>query len=87
MTKRKPTRAKGLGVTDEVYNDLLAAQGFGCAICGRPPSERRRLDTDHNHKTGQVRGLLDHRCNRALPNWITPQWLRDAADYLERNAA
>lgn len=81
-TKRKPTRRKQLGLTDEGYEALLAAQGGGCAICGRPPSERRRLDTDHDHKTGRVRGLLCHRCNRALPNWITREWLFNAGAYL-----
>lgn len=68
-----------------LYNGLLRKQKGHCALCPREPSSRRRLDMDHNHKTMVVRGLLCHRCNRALPDWITPEWLRDAADYLERN--
>lgn len=59
--------------------------GDRCAICGRLPSANRRLDRDHDHKTGAARGLLCARCNRALPSWITPDWLRAAAKYLERN--
>ena len=79
-TKRKP-RSKQLGVTDEDYARLLAAQGGGCAICGNPP-KTRRLHVDHDHKTGRVRGLLCHRCNRALPNWVDRFWLFAAAEYL-----
>lgn len=66
------------------YDRLLEEQGGGCAICGRRPSEKRRLDIDHDHVQMRFRGLLDPRCNRALPHWITPEWLRAAADYLER---
>jgi len=81
MRRRKPTRARQLGVTDEAYEALLEAQGGGCAICGAKP-KTRRLHVDHDHATGKVRGLLCHRCNRALPTWVTIAWLHDAAKYL-----
>jgi hypothetical protein len=81
MRQRRRPRAAQLGVTDAEYDRLLAAQGGGCAICGNPP-KTRRLHVDHDHKTGRVRGLLCHRCNRALPNWVTPGWLSTAAIYL-----
>ena len=82
---RKPTRAKQLGVSDQEYVDRLARQGGGCAICGTTP-KTRRLNVDHDHRTGAVRGLLCHRCNRALPNWITVEWLLSAAIYLRGGA-
>jgi hypothetical protein len=44
----------------------LAAQGGGCAICGRPPTESRQLDIDHDHRTGEVRGLVCNPCNQGL---------------------
>jgi hypothetical protein len=66
------------------YQALLEAQGGRCAICLRPPSERRRLDIDHDHRTMTVRGLLCHRCNRRLDASVTAAWLRAAAEYLER---
>jgi hypothetical protein len=81
MTPRRKPRAAQLGVTDAEYDRLLAAQGGGCAICGNPP-KTRRLHVDHDHKTGRVRGLLCHRCNRALPDWVTPLWLSYARQYL-----
>lgn len=80
--KRKPTRAKALGVDADTYERMLTAQGGGCAICGATP-KTRRLDVDHDHKTGSVRGLLCHRCNRALPSWVNVGWLDRAANYLE----
>lgn len=61
---------------------ILLNGGDHCAICGKPPMSRR-LDRDHDHKTGKPRGLLCHRCNRHLPSWITAEWLRAAADYLD----
>lgn len=54
------------------YEAQLAAQGGGCAICGKPPTGRR-LHIDHDHKTGKVRGLLCWQDNaiigRARDDW------------------
>jgi hypothetical protein len=75
VTPRKPTRAKALGVTDAEYARLLEAQGGHCALCPNTP-KTRRLHVDHDHATGKVRGLLCHRCNRALPTWVSGE--RDA---------
>lgn len=71
----------------ESYELWTARFGSVCNICGKAPSARRRLDRDHDHRTGAGRGLLCARCNRALPNWVTTEWLRSAADYLERGVA
>jgi hypothetical protein len=70
-------------------NAELWVSRFGerCGICGRPPGPNRRLDRDHDHKTGDARGLLCHRCNRGLPNWVTVDWLKRAIDYLEGRPA
>lgn len=39
---------------------MEAAQGRKCALCHKPSG---RLDVDHDHKNGRIRGLLCHRCN------------------------
>jgi len=57
------------GLTEEDFYSLLAAQKGQCAICQiKTPNDSRgyRWHVDHNHKTGQVRGLLCTNCNRGL---------------------
>jgi hypothetical protein len=61
------------GQAIEEYNRLLILQNCVCAICKKPESiveprskKPKRLCVDHCHKTGQVRGLLCHNCNRAV---------------------
>ena len=56
---------KKYGVTIWTYGDLLSKQKGLCAICLRTP-KTKRLCVDHDHKTGQVRGLLCYVCNRKL---------------------
>lgn len=42
-------------------------QRWRCKICQRPPYPAgSRLVPDHNHATGEVRGLLCSPCNSAL---------------------
>lgn len=66
------------------YPEWVARFGERCGICGRPPGPNRNLDRDHDHRTGEPRGLLCHKCNRALPAWITVEWLQKAIAYLKR---
>ena len=81
----QPAHMTALELTYDQYVELNG--GDHCAICRRDRTPARRLDRDHDHATGQPRGLLCHRCNRALPSWVTPEWLRTAAAYLDRAAA
>lgn len=54
-------------ITLEEYNQLFIQQNGCCAICNRHQTEfKHTLDTDHNHVTGIVRGLLCKTCNKAL---------------------
>ena len=54
------------GLTDEDYEQMLAAQGGVCAICESPDPRASAWQVDHDHKTGRVRGLLCRPCNVAL---------------------
>jgi hypothetical protein len=56
---------RSYGINHQEYEAMLAAQGGGCYICQDPEKigNRRRLQVDHNHETGEVRGLLCYRCN------------------------
>jgi len=57
---------KKYGLTLEQYKAMKAKSNNTCYICGKPPTNKKALHIDHNHKTGQVRGLLCFLCNRYL---------------------
>ena len=78
-----PRRAAHRAILDTPYEEWVAIYGEVCGICGRPPGTRK-LDRDHDHRTGKMRGVLCHRCNRALPMWKDVAWLEAAAAYLNR---
>lgn len=70
------------GITDEQYNEMVVTQMGLCAICGATPE---RLVVDHDHNSGQIRGLLCVRCNSAL-HWVeNTDWFAKATSYLRRN--
>ena len=54
------------GLSKERYQALLVSQKGVCAICGGINKNGRRLSVDHNHTTGDVRGLLCSHCNFLL---------------------
>lgn len=62
---------------------MLEDQDGHCAICPRTP-KTKRLEVDHDHKSGLVRGLLCWRCNNRLlaSAGDDPELLRSAACYL-----
>jgi Recombination endonuclease VII len=73
------------GLTVDQYNELMRAQEGCCKICKSHYSDQHHgtLCVDHNHKTGQVRGLLCGSCNRALGLFgDDPALLTRAAFYL-----
>ena len=70
-------RTYGLSIED--YNRLFAEQNGCCLICGKHQSNLKyKLAVDHDHKTGEVRGLLCKRCNAGLGNF------KDSEDMLQK---
>lgn len=69
------------GLTPRAYDALLASQDGLCAICRTPPL---RPCVDHDHDTGNVRGILCHGCNIKLPGVEDTDFLRGALIYLGR---
>lgn len=53
------------GITEEELKIVLKFQGGVCAICSRPPV-KIRLNADHDHKTGVLRGFICMTCNKGL---------------------
>lgn len=61
--KEQGMKHHGRDITWKFYVSLLEKQDYRCALCGM------RLDftipqLDHDHRTGEVRGILCYDCNR-----------------------
>lgn len=72
-------------LTPDQYYTILQLQNGGCAICGCKPKPTKHLAVDHNHNTGDIRGLLCFRCNYGL-SWFqeTTQLLLRASNYVNQ---
>jgi hypothetical protein len=70
-------------VDKETYEAMLLLSGGTCYICGGVNQSGRFLAVDHDHETGEVRGLLCDGCNRGI-GFLgdDPERLRRAAAYL-----
>lgn len=79
---------KRYGVDLAWYEERMKLSGGRCEICGGGPTGNHlRLVIDHNHATGEARGLLCGDCNKALGALgDSPQRIRKAAEYLEERS-
>lgn len=77
------------GITKEQYEQIIAVQGGGCALCGIPvQSSGKRLSIDHCHNSTVVRGVLCEPCNVLLGSVdAKPGWIEKVQDYLLNNPA
>ncbi len=65
--KIRPHLKEYYGMTLDRYNKMFAEQNGCCKICGVHQVELcKRLAVDHDHGTGEIRGLLCGSCNLAL---------------------
>ena len=87
---RKRNRAgvirRRYGLTQEDLDRLLALQDGRCSICRTQfgSTKGSRMCIDHDHQTGQFRGLLCDNCNRMIAR-DNPTILIAGADYLKRH--
>jgi hypothetical protein len=75
------------GIEMDEFDELLGRQGYACAICRttEPSGNGVGWNIDHNHDTGQVRGILCPLCNQGLGQFRDdPAVLHAAIDYLLR---
>lgn len=87
------------GLEPGEYEALLRAQEGRCPLCGRTPEEigslhpktgkTMPLHVDHDHRSGEVRGLLCQPCNMLLGRVeeLKPEWVEAARKYLDRPPA
>lgn len=69
---------KTYGITLDEYEAIKTFQGGVCAICKRANGASKRLSVDHDHSTGQVRGLVCGPCNKLLGH------ARDEPEFFDR---
>jgi hypothetical protein len=54
------------GITLEQFDRMLQNQHGKCAICKGPNPKATNWHVDHDHVSGQVRGLLCFACNTGI---------------------
>jgi Recombination endonuclease VII len=70
-------------INEQEFHGILLAQRGGCGICGAPDPEH----VDHDHVTGQVRGILCFNCNGGLGQFKDNiATMRNAIDYLKETS-
>lgn len=75
-------REKYFKISAYEYNIALDEQNHKCAICGK----ETKLVVDHDHELVKFRGLLCSHCNTGLGMFFdNPEFMRNAAEYIERN--
>ena len=83
---RELSRVKRLyGLTPEKYAEVRLIEH--CQICGSTESRNGKLAIDHDHSTGEFRGMLCHKCNMAIGLLNDDvEVLSKAIDYLKQAA-
>ena len=79
---------RAYGISLQELFAMMEKQKWKCAICNTfgfkmLDNHISGLNCDHDHKTGRVRGLLCHNCNRGLGLFQdNPDYLQSAIEYL-----
>lgn len=87
IRKRKWNLKTRFKITIEDYNIMFNKQDGCCAICNKHQTFfNKRFAVDHDHKTGQIRGLLCDACNLGLGKFDdNVDNLINAIKYLQEN--
>jgi len=85
--KRRKVRAyqlrKKYNLTIAEVGRMRVKQHYGCAICRQIFSKTPHVD--HDHETGEVRGLLCSRCNTRLGVLEDTDFVRAARKFLREH--
>jgi hypothetical protein len=79
---------RAYGLTQAEWDELVARQQNRCAVCEtiKPGGRGERWHIDHDHVTGQVRGLLCQRCNTGIGSLQDdPEIIMAAARYVMKH--
>ncbi len=81
--ERSQRYRRNYGITVKQYDQMVEDQNGTCAICGFSEFNKR-LAVDHDHITGQIRGLLCAGCNTRLGILENDEFCTKAKKYLRR---
>lgn len=86
QNKKEWSRFKKYGIDKLQYLKMLEEQNHKCKICPRThEQEKRGLVVDHCHDSGEVRGLLCHKCNAGIGFFRdNTEFLANAITYLNK---
>ena len=90
MRKNREPREQGLrnNIESRQIEQLERRSGGRCEICGAEQGPKRKPAIDHDHETGDIRGLLCRSCNLGLGAFQDRILLLLAvAEYLQRKPA
>jgi hypothetical protein len=85
LAHRERALLRDFDLTLDQYDILFRAQDGKCAICDAPQEQLTcALAVDHDHATGEIRGLLCGPCNKGLGLFRdNPAYLLSAIQYLK----
>lgn len=81
---RNTNLKRQFGITLELYKEMFDRQDGKCLICGNGP-HAKSLHVDHDHDTGEIRGLLCNKCNAHL-GWFERNQTKATAYINDRRA-
>ena len=86
MTERERRLLRVYGISLAQYTSLLEKQEHRCAVCLKEASLfPKNLAVDHNHVTGEIRGLLCAYCNhRLVGRHRNPDLLQRVVNYISQ---
>lgn len=88
MPPKEKSLLANFNLTLEKWQKIFDFQKGLCAICKAPLIRLTKkgkpavINTDHDHKTGLLRGLLCFRCNQALRESMTLEFVKAVFEYL-----
>jgi hypothetical protein len=88
MEQNPDYRKKKYGITLDQWYMILELQEFKCAVCkGELDIDNglKTIHTDHNHITGELRGIVHARCNLLVGMIETAKDLQMVLNYIEEN--
>jgi hypothetical protein len=83
ITQRNASMKWRYGLYLEDLDEIYESQDHRCAICNVTEAEgpKNRFHVDHDHESGEVRGLLCQNCNIGLGKF------KDNVEFLEQAIA